>query len=58
MRYKGMKKMIKKMESEVMDKKPYVSVWVEMLTLDGGDIVTTSKDPDADNDITKDDIFG
>ena len=50
--------MIKKLENEVIEKKSYVSVWLEMLSLDGRDIVTTSGDPDADNDITQDDIFG
>lgn len=50
--------MIKKLENEVKEKKPYVSVWLEMLSLDKRDVVTASVDPDADNDIMKDDIFG
>ena len=48
--------MIKKQENEVMEKKPYVSVWLEKIILDGKDVVTTS-DPLKDEDITQDYIF-
>lgn len=48
--------MIKKQENEIMEKKPYVSIWLEKISLDGEDIVTTS-DPQKDNDFTQDDIF-
>ena len=50
--------MIKKLGNEVMEKKPYVSVWLEMLSLDEREVVTASDDSQAENDITKDDIFG
>ena len=49
--------MIKKPENDVRDKKRYVPFWLKTLPLDGSDIVTTSTDPNADNDVTKDDIF-
>jgi hypothetical protein len=50
--------MMEKAENKVKGKKQYVSIWVETLTLETTDIVTASNDPQADNDITKDDIFG
>lgn len=49
--------MIKKQENEVMGKRPYVSIWLEMISLTNIDIVTTSKDSQDSNDITQDDIF-
>lgn len=49
--------MIKKQENEVMEKKPYVSIWLEMISLASIDVVTASKDSQAGNDITQDDIF-
>ena len=48
--------MIKKFEKEVIEKKPYVALWVEKISLDAEDVVTTS-DPQKDNDFTQDDIF-
>lgn len=49
--------MIKKSENDVKNKKQYVPFWMETLFFEGSDIVTASEDPNADNDITKDDIF-
>ena len=48
--------MIKKQENEIMEKKPYVSLWLETIVLDGSDVVRTS-DPLMGEDITQDDIF-
>ena len=50
--------MIKKSENEAKRKKEYGSVCLEILTFDKMDIVTSSQDPLAGNDVTKDDIFG
>jgi hypothetical protein len=49
--------MIKKFEKEVIEKKPYVSIFVAIHFLENRDIVTLS-DSLADNDIVNDDIFG
>ena len=49
--------MIKKSENDVIDKKRYVPFWLETLSIDGSDIVTASVDPNADKDLTQDDIF-
>ena len=50
--------MMEKAENKVKGKKQYVSVWLETLTFETTDIVRASNDLQADNDITKDDIFG
>ena len=50
--------MIKKTENNVRDKKRYIPVFLETFSLDESDIVTASVDPNADKDLTKDDIFG
>lgn len=49
--------MIERSEKEVRGKKRYVSVWLETLSLDSNDVVTSSQDPQAGNDVNKDDIF-
>ncbi len=49
--------MIKKVENDVRGKKKYVSFLLETYSLDESDIVTTSVAPNADKDITQDDIF-
>lgn len=49
--------MIKKSEKEVKGKQPYVSVCMEILDFAVNDIITSSQDSLAGNDITKDDIF-
>lgn len=51
--------MMEKSGNQIKEKKQYVSVRVEMIHLDKGDIVTASvQDPQAGNDINQDDIFG
>ena len=50
--------MIEKSKNETGCKKRYVSVWLETVSLDEKDVITTSQDSQAGNDITKDDIFG
>lgn len=48
--------MMKKLENEVMEKKSYVSISVDIRLLEGQDVITMS-DSMKDNDFIQDDIF-
>ena len=49
--------MTERLENEVNCKKRYVSARFEMFLFENSDIVTLSKDSQADNDVIQDDIF-
>lgn len=48
--------MVKKLENEEMEKKPYALISVDIRLLDGVDVITMS-DSMKDNDFIQDDIF-